>query len=239
MYKRILVPTDGSALSRKAIRSAIGLASTAGAEVVAVNVVPRYPVSYLEGAIGVSQQETAHVEKEWAVKGQAVADEVGKAAEKAGVKARAITVRSNFVAEAILAAARKNKCDLVVMASHGRKGIKRLLLGSETQVLHVQAPVPPRVKTMAGAAAVNDYSSDEVTKVLAPIQEFLKRHEVPFRTTWTIGPPAAEIIEAAQREKAHMIVMGTQERGLLGRALMCSVAQNVLPQAEVPVLLVK
>jgi nucleotide-binding universal stress UspA family protein len=142
MYKRILVPTDGSALSRKAIRSAIDLASTVGAEVLAVNVVPRYPMSYLEGSIAVSPQETARVEKEWAAKGQAVADEVGKAADKAGVKAKAITVRSNLVAEAILGAARKNKCDLVVMASHGRKGLKRLLLGSETQHVLTHGDVP-------------------------------------------------------------------------------------------------
>ena len=71
-----------------------------------------------------------------------MADEVGKAAEKAGVKAKAITVRSNLVAEAILAAARKNKCDLVVMASHGRKGLKRLLLGSETQHVLTHGEVP-------------------------------------------------------------------------------------------------
>ena len=71
-----------------------------------------------------------------------MADEVGKAAEKAGVKAKAITVRSNLVAEAILAVARKNKCDLVVMASHGRKGLKRLLLGSETQHVLTHGEVP-------------------------------------------------------------------------------------------------
>ena len=142
MYKRILVPTDGSALSRKAIRSAIDLASSVGAEVLALNVVPRYPVSYFDGQIGVSPQETARVEKQWTEHGQAMADEVGKAAEKAGVKAKAITVRSNLVAEAILGAARKNKCDLVVMASHGRKGLKRLLLGSETQHVLTHGDVP-------------------------------------------------------------------------------------------------
>lgn len=142
MYKRILVPTDGSALSKKAVKSAVDLASTVGAEVVALNVVPRYPVSYFEGAISVNPGEVARVEKQWAEKGQAMADEVGKAAEKAGVKAKAITVRSDLVAEAILAAARKNKCDLVVMASHGRKGLKRLLLGSETQHVLTHGNIP-------------------------------------------------------------------------------------------------
>jgi nucleotide-binding universal stress UspA family protein len=143
MYKRILVATDGSALSKKAVRSAVDLASSVGAEVVALNVDPRYPESYFEGGSSVAADEVARVEKRWAEKGQAVADEAGKAAEKAGVKAKAITVRSDLVAEAILAAARKNKCDLVVMASHGRKGIQRLLLGSETLhvLTHGQVPV--------------------------------------------------------------------------------------------------
>jgi nucleotide-binding universal stress UspA family protein len=142
MYKRILVPTDGSALSKKAVTSAVDLASSVGAELVALNVVPRYPMSYFEGGMPVSIDEMKRVERSWAEKGQAAADEVGKAAEKAGVKAKAITVRSDLVAEAILAAARKNKCDLVVMASHGRKGLKRLLLGSETQHVLTHGNIP-------------------------------------------------------------------------------------------------
>ena len=142
MYKRILVPTDGSALSKKAVRSAVDLASSVGAEVVAMSVVPRYPMSFFEGGANVSPAEVARVEKQWAEQGQARADEVGKAAEKAGVKAKSITVRSDLVAEAILAAARKNKCDLVVMASHGRKGLKRLLLGSETQHVLTHGEIP-------------------------------------------------------------------------------------------------
>jgi nucleotide-binding universal stress UspA family protein len=142
MYKRILVPTDGSPLSKKAVRSAVELASSVGAELVALNVVPRYPTSYFEGSIAVNPAEVARVEKQWAEKGQGIADEVGKAGEKAGVRVKAITVRSDLVAEAILSAARKNKCDLVVMASHGRKGIKRLLLGSETQHVLTHGNIP-------------------------------------------------------------------------------------------------
>ncbi|NML45213.1 universal stress protein [Ramlibacter sp. G-1-2-2] len=142
MYQRILVPTDGSALSKKAIQSAVELASRVGAEVVALHVVPRYPVSYFEGAMTVTNAEVKRIEKEWAERGQAVAEAVSKAAEKAGVRAKAVTVKSDLVAESILAAARKHKCDLVVMASHGRKGIKRLLLGSETQHVLTHGTVP-------------------------------------------------------------------------------------------------
>jgi nucleotide-binding universal stress UspA family protein len=142
MYKRILVPTDGSTLSRKAVKTAVELAASVGAEVVALNVVPRYPTSYFEGGITVSDSEVARVEKQWAEQGQALADEVEKAAEKAGVTAKAVTVRSDLVAEAIMAAAKKNKCDLIVMASHGRRGIKRLLLGSETQHVLTHGTIP-------------------------------------------------------------------------------------------------
>lgn len=143
MYKRILVPTDGSPLSKKAVRGAIDLAAAVGAELVALNVVPRYPMSYFEGAVVASPKEVARVEKQWQDRGQALAGDVVAAAQKAGVTARAVTARSDLVAEAILAAVRKNRCDLVVMASHGRKGIKRLLLGSETQhvLTHGQVPV--------------------------------------------------------------------------------------------------
>lgn len=142
MYKRLLVPTDGSALSKKAMRSAIELASALGAELVAVNVVPRYPASYFDGALTVSVEEVKRIEKQWAEQGQALADAVREAAGAAGVKAKAVTVRSDLVAEAILSAARKHKCDLVVMASHGRKGLKRLLLGSETQHVLTHGEVP-------------------------------------------------------------------------------------------------
>jgi nucleotide-binding universal stress UspA family protein len=142
MYKRILVPTDGSALSKKAVKSAVDLASATGAEVVALHVVPRYPRSYFEGGLALSAAEIERIEQQWTEQGQALADAVGKAAGKAGVRARAITVRSDLVAEAILAAARKARCDLVVMASHGRKGLKRLLLGSETQHVLTHGNIP-------------------------------------------------------------------------------------------------
>ena len=142
MYKRILVPTDGSTLSKKAVKAAVDLAASVGAEVVALNVVPRYPTSYFDGALSIAPSEVARVEKQWAESGQAMADAVESVAARAGVKAKAITMRSDLVAEAILAAARKHKCDLVVMASHGRRGLKRLLLGSETQHVLTHGNIP-------------------------------------------------------------------------------------------------
>lgn len=110
---------------------------------------------------------------------------------------------------------------------------------AELVVLNVQTPVPPRVKGMLGSAAVHDYHREEAEKVLAPIERFLKRHPLKVRTTWVVGSPAQEIVRTSQREKAHLIVMGTHGHGLLGRALMGSVAQKVVADCETPVLLVK
>jgi nucleotide-binding universal stress UspA family protein len=142
MYKRILVATDGSTLSKKAVTSAIGLAALANAELVALKVIPRYPQSYFEGGLALQAAEVSRVETQWAEDGQAVVDAVQKMAMEQGVKTKAITVKSDFVSDAVIAAAKKHKCDLIVMASHGRRGIKRLLLGSETQQVLTHSHIP-------------------------------------------------------------------------------------------------
>lgn len=142
MYQRILVATDGSSLSRKAVSAATSLAALTGAELVALRVIPRYPVSYFEGSLPLSPQEIARVEKQWADEGQAVVDAVKTAAQRKGIKARALVARSDLVAETLLANARKHGCDLIVMASHGRKGLKRLLLGSETLNVLTHSSIP-------------------------------------------------------------------------------------------------
>jgi nucleotide-binding universal stress UspA family protein len=142
MYERILVATDGSTLSKKAVRSAIELASAVDAELVALYVVPRYPIAYFEGGITVSTQDIARTEKQWADQGQAVVDAVQQAAQAKGVKAKAVVTKSDLVAEAIMSTAKKSKCDLIVMASHGRKGFKRILLGSETQHVLTHSSIP-------------------------------------------------------------------------------------------------
>jgi nucleotide-binding universal stress UspA family protein len=142
MYQRILVATDDSKLSRKAVRAAIGLAASTGASLVALHVVPRYPVSYFEGALTLPADEVGRIERQWADKGRAVVDAVAEQAEAAGVKARAVITHSDNVAESIVSAARRHKCDLVVMASHGRKGLQRVLLGSETQHVLTHSSIP-------------------------------------------------------------------------------------------------
>lgn len=143
MYKRILVATDGSALSAKAVTHAIDLASLSGAELVALKVTSVGQVSYQEGTTRTSMAEVARTEERQAELGQEVVNSVKVSAAAKGVTAQAITVKSELIAEAIISAADKYKCDLIVMASHGRRGINRVLLGSETmQVLtHSKTPV--------------------------------------------------------------------------------------------------
>jgi len=143
MYQRILIATDGSTLSKKAVSNAISLAQLTGAELVALKVIPRYPQSYFEGGVALAASEISRIEKQWAEHGQAIVDAVAKSAMSKGVKVKAITAKSDIVSDAIIGTAKKHKCDLIIMASHGRRGIKRLLLGSETQqvLTHTHVPV--------------------------------------------------------------------------------------------------
>jgi nucleotide-binding universal stress UspA family protein len=142
MYQRILVATDGSPLSKKAVANAISLAQLTGAELIALKVIPRYPQSYFEGGVALAASEISRIEKQWAEHGQAIVDAVAKSASSKGVKVKALTAKSDIVSEAVISVAKKNKCDLIVMASHGRRGIKRLLLGSETQQVLTHSHVP-------------------------------------------------------------------------------------------------
>jgi len=137
----------------------------------------------------------------------------------------------------------------VVLAADGSPCTKKALgwvlanltftASDELVVLHVQPPLPPRVRAAVGRETVAAYYADESRKVLAPIERFLKKHALPFRSEWVLGQPADEIVRAARREKAALLVMGTHGRGLLGRALMGSVAQKVLADNKVPLLLVR
>ena len=109
----------------------------------------------------------------------------------------------------------------------------------ELLVLNVQAPIPARVRYMLDSSTINDYLAEDAAKVLKPIERFLRKDKIKYTAVWVIGTAANEVLKATRREKAQMIVMGTHGHGLLVQALMGSVAQRVLAEAEVPVLLVK
>jgi nucleotide-binding universal stress UspA family protein len=142
MYEKILVATDGSTLSKKAITSAIALAEFHGASLIAVKVVPRFTQTYFEGSIPVNMGEVDKIEKSWADNEHKQLDKVAKDAKAKQVATKTVVVKSDSVSDALVATAKKNKVDLIVMASHGRKGIKRLLLGSETQQVLTHTTIP-------------------------------------------------------------------------------------------------
>lgn len=139
MYKHLLVPTDGTKLSDHAVKEATTLAKTLGAKVTLFHVAPMqiWPV-YAESAVVMQvSQEDFRVETR-----RNAEKLLEKAAKRAGTPVATHFVLSDLPYEAIVKAAAKLKCDLIVMASHGRRGLSGFLLGSETQKVLTHSKVP-------------------------------------------------------------------------------------------------
>jgi nucleotide-binding universal stress UspA family protein len=134
MFKHLLLPTDGSKLSSEAAEAGVRLAKALGARVTGLFAAPpATPIIYKAMLpVGYASPEEHKRMIEQAARSYLGAIE--KAASAAGVRCETVTVTSDFPADAILATAKKRRCDLVFMASHGRRGLRRSsLLGSETQ----------------------------------------------------------------------------------------------------------
>ena len=142
MYKCILIATDGSPLSDKAVEAGLSLAALAGAAVVALKVVPHYPRSYFEGGLATDTNDMKRIEKQWSEAAQTLVNDIKTKGEELKVAVTAVAVKSDLVAEAVIETAQNHQCDQIVMASHGRKGIQRMLLGSETQHVLTHANMP-------------------------------------------------------------------------------------------------
>jgi len=143
MYKNLLVPTDGSKLSAKAVAHATALAKLAGARITLYYSMPAYPDPvYVESAI-MAAYVPPDVFKEQSTKfaTKVLTKETQKIAA-AGVKVEACQSASTTPWEGIIEVAQKRKCDLIVMASHGRRGVAGFLLGSETQKVLTHSKVP-------------------------------------------------------------------------------------------------
>jgi nucleotide-binding universal stress UspA family protein len=140
MYKHILIATDGSELAGKAVAVGFDLARQLGSQVTVVTVTEPWTV-YMTGeaAIGFPVEEYEKSAKESATH---ILAGVSKLARKANIPCATIHVNDQFPAEGILEAAKKNNCDLIVMASHGRRGLGRLLLGSQTVRVLTHSAVP-------------------------------------------------------------------------------------------------
>ena len=140
MFQRILVPTDGSDLSERAALAAIEFAKSVGAEVVAMTATPAFHAFSADPEM--LEQTREQYAQSSRQSGQQVLDWVSAAARDAGVPCTCVQVVSDDPHDAIISAAREHRCDLIAMASHGRRGIKGLLLGSETQKVLVHSAIP-------------------------------------------------------------------------------------------------
>ncbi len=142
MYKHILIPTDGSPASLRAAKAGVELARATGARVTAFFAAPTpTPVVY-DGLLPVGYMTPDQHAEVIARAASKYLGAVADLAKAAGVRCESIHVTSDFPAEAIVDSAKQRKCDLIFMASHGRRGLAGLLLGSETQKVLTHSKIP-------------------------------------------------------------------------------------------------
>lgn len=141
MFKNILIPTDGSEQSQRAIRTGVELAKLHGARVTGVHVIPDYHllIAY-EGAFDPVTEE--RIEEEAKARADTYLGFMRETAGEAGVACSTHCETSDHPYDAILKTADTNDCDLILMTSHGRKGLAAVLLGSETRKVLTHAKVP-------------------------------------------------------------------------------------------------
>jgi nucleotide-binding universal stress UspA family protein len=150
MYKRILVPYDGSEPSRAGLREAIDLAADSGATLVVLNVVSELPL-LTGGEIYMNYGELVEILKKT---GQKLAQEAVGIAEKDGLKCESHVIDGGAtpVCDVILDQVAAQRCDLVVMGTHGRRGLKRLTLGSDAELVVRRSSVPVLLAKAAEAS---------------------------------------------------------------------------------------
>ena len=141
MFKNILVPHDGSELSKRGLGKAVQLAKATGATITGFHVAPD-----LDSSVRAYLPEAAYIPEDFKEQARAAANdllkEVTDACTAAGVPCSTSSVVSEFIADAILQAAKDHRCDLIAIASHGRTGLARVMLGSETQKVLAHAEIP-------------------------------------------------------------------------------------------------
>jgi nucleotide-binding universal stress UspA family protein len=143
MFKHILLPTDGSKLSDRAVQRGIELAEAVDARVTAVHVVPEFRMMADESfVLPTSVDLKSRYEKEAKARALKMLDKIAARAQAAGVAYEGVVVVGETPYERIIETARKRKCDLIMMASHGRRGLSALLLGSETSKVLTHSKVP-------------------------------------------------------------------------------------------------
>jgi nucleotide-binding universal stress UspA family protein len=143
MFKHILLPTDGSKLADRAVIHGINLAKALGAKVTLLSVVPEFRMIADESfAMPMSMQVKQRYEKEATIRAEKKLATISARVAKAGLQSAVVVVSSDLPYQQIIEVARKRKCDVVVMASHGRRGLTGLLLGSETVKVLTHSKIP-------------------------------------------------------------------------------------------------
>jgi len=143
MFKHILVPTDGSALSRRAAKAAAELARTTHARITAIHAIePFHPPVQTDSILHPELHSATRYRETTESRARQALAEVVEAAKGAGVACDTVTVTDNHPWQAIVNAAKTGKCDLIAMASHGRRGLEGLLIGSETHKVLTHSKVP-------------------------------------------------------------------------------------------------
>jgi nucleotide-binding universal stress UspA family protein len=145
MYANILLSTDGSDVARKGVKHGIALAKALNAKVTVITVTEPLPVDYGGGHDSgwmPSQQEVEGFDAACKARASKVLEEVRAMAEQIGISAELLHVPNAHAATAIIETAKSRGCDLIVMASHGRRGLRKLLLGSQTSEVLTDGSVP-------------------------------------------------------------------------------------------------
>jgi len=140
MYKRILIATDGSELAAKAVSTGLALAKALNAQVVAVTATEPW-MAMTDGSAFAFNFPIEEYEKVAAERAKEILSKVQADAQTLAIACETVHV-NDFPAEAILATAKAKDCDLIVMASHGRRGVARLLLGSQAVEVLTLSTVP-------------------------------------------------------------------------------------------------
>lgn len=142
MFKHILIPTDGSDLSKKAVKKGIEFAKEIKARITTLHVVPEFKVIADESFVSLSAAAKQKFEQESREKAEKMLNAIVQQAKAQGVRCTAVAEANNLPYEQIIATAKSRKCDLIMMASHGRRGIASILLGSETAKVLTHSTIP-------------------------------------------------------------------------------------------------
>ena len=142
MFKHILIPTDGSPVANRAAKNCIALARRLGAKVTVYSAIEQLQPIYIEGYVLTKRQRNG-IDERVRQAAQKRLNAIGKLARAAGVPFTTVVATAPTPYEGIIAAAKKRKCDVIFMASHGRRGLSKLIMGSVTQKVlsHSKMPV--------------------------------------------------------------------------------------------------